>query len=273
MVYAEYLVIARGLLALLSDNRTHVFDNRTIVEYTQPVAERSKTVDQALSLLEELRVGGPGTAAELGERIGISRSAAGRLLAALEAHRFARRTDRGFDLGFDLLQFSTELASAIRAATSAPLRDLSSRFNETAVLAVRDGRDAVALQQVVAHHGLISIQYRPGTRHRLTVGAHGLAILADAQVDPSGLDPTLLPRLAEIARIGYAVSHDELEPGVTGVAAPVVSGAGTPIAAVGIVAPSIRFPEVAEVATAVAATARTISRVLAGTSPAPAGTA
>ena len=232
------------------------------------MAEHSKTVDQALRMLEELRDGGPGTAAELARRIGVSRSAAGRLLGTLEAHRFTRRTDRGFDLGFDLLQFSSQLASGIRTAAASPLQHLSSEFNETAVLAVRDGDDAVALQQVVAHHGVVSVQYRPGTRHPLTVGAHGLAILADSRMDPIAFDPDLLPRLAEIARIGYAVSHDELEPGVTGVAAPIVSGAGIPIAAVGVVAPSRRFPEVTQVAAAATAAARSISRVLAGHNPA-----
>jgi DNA-binding IclR family transcriptional regulator len=223
------------------------------------MAEGSKTVDQALRLLVELREGGPGTVAELGRRVGVSRSAAGRLLTSLEAHRFARRTDAGFDLGFDLLQFSAGLAAGIRAAAVPALRDLSRRFGETAALALRDGSEAVALEQVVPPGRVVNIQYRPGTRHPLSTGAHGLAILADANADPDRLDPELLPRLADIARTGYAVSHDELEPGVTGVAAPIVNAAGTPIGSVGVVAPSSRFPDVGAVAGAVIAAARTIA--------------
>ena len=80
------------------------------------MAEGSKTVDQALRLLVALRDQGPGTASDLGRRIGISRSAAGRILTSLERRRFVRRTPAGYDLGFDLLQFSAELGSGIRTA-------------------------------------------------------------------------------------------------------------------------------------------------------------
>jgi len=227
--------------------------------------EGSKTVDQALRVLEQLRGGGPGTAADLGRRIGISRTAAGRLLISLEEHGFVRRTDAGFDLGFDLLRFSSALGAGIRAAAVAPLQRLAARFDETAVLAVRDGNDAVAIEQIAPGERVVNIQYRPGTRHPLSVGAHGLAMLADVHVQVQELEPALVPRLAEIARIGYAVSRDELEPGVTGIAAPIVSVDDTPIAAIGIVAPSNRFPDVAAVAHEVTTAARTITAELIGT--------
>jgi DNA-binding IclR family transcriptional regulator len=233
------------------------------------MAEGSKTVDQALRLLVELREGGPGTVAELGRRVGLSRSAAGRLLTSLEAHRFARRTTSGFDLGYDLLQFSAGLGAGLRSAAASTLRTLSHRFDETAALAVRDGADAVALDQVVPRDRLVNIQYRPGTRHPLALGAHGLAMLADVTADPDTLDPELVPRLAEIARTGYSVSHDELEPGVTGVAAPIVTAAGTSIASIGVIGPTSRFPDSRSVAAAVVAAAGTISEELSGTSPPP----
>jgi DNA-binding IclR family transcriptional regulator len=142
-----------------------------------------------------------------------------------------------------------------------------SEFNETAVLAVRDEDDAVALEQIVARQRVVNVHYRPGTRHPLSVGAHGLAMLADVHRPPQDYDRALLPRLAEIARIGYAVSHDELEPGVTGVAAPIVSATGRPIAAVGVVAPTIRFPRIPDVAESVITAARTISHHLAREEP------
>ena len=183
--------------------------------YAPHVAEGSKTVDQALRLLEELRSGGPGNVADLGRRIGVSRSAAGRLLTSLETHQFTRRTEDGFDLGYGLLRFSEELGAGLRTAAALELRHLAEHFDETAALAVRDGTHAVAIAQVVPSDRVVSIQYRPGTRHALSVGAHGLAMLADVTLPLDQVDEALVPRLAEVARIGYAVSRDELEPGVT----------------------------------------------------------
>ncbi len=261
--------MAWGQTTTVSEYRTVLFDYRTTVPYASRMAEGSKTVDQALRMLVAMRDHGPGTASELGRRIGISRSAAGRILTSLEGHRFARRTPEGYDLGFDLLQFSAELGSGIRTAALPHLETLADRFDETAVLAARDGDDAVALDQVVAHGRVVSIQYGPGTRHPLSLGAHGLAMLADARLQPQDFDPNLLPRLAEVARIGYAVSRDELEPGVTGVAAPIVSGTGAPIAAVGVVGPSVRFPEIGTVAAAVTQAAESISAELSGAAPVP----
>lgn len=244
-----------------------------VLRYPWTVAERSKTVDQALRLLEELRTGGPGSVADLGRRIGVSRSAAGRLLTSLEAHRFTRRTDAGFDLGYGLLHFSEELRTGLRAAALLPLRHLAERFDETAALAVRDGADAVAIEQIVPSDRVVSIQYRPGTRHALSIGAHGLAMLADISLPPDEVDTTLVVRLSEAARIGYAVSRDELEPGVTGVAAPIAVGTSPPIAAIGIVAPTVRFPDISSVALAVTHAADQVSRELSGTpSAAPAST-
>jgi len=234
------------------------------VRYRCTVAEGSKTVEQALRLLEELRKGGPGNVADLGRRIGVSRTAAGRLLTSLEAHRFTRRTESGFDLGYGLLQFSEELETGLRTAALLPLRHLAERFDETAALAVRDGADAVAIEQIVPSDRVVSIQYRPGTRHALSIGAHGLAMLADVTLPLDEVDETLVVRLSEAARIGYAVSRDELEPGVTGVAAPIAVGTSPPIAAIGIVAPTTRFPEISSVALAVIQAADQISRELSG---------
>ncbi len=228
------------------------------------MAEGSKTVDQALRLLEELRSGGPGNVAELGRRIGVSRSAAGRLLTSLEAHRFTRRTEAGFDLGYGLLPFSEELGSGLRAVALQPLRRLAEQFDETAALAVRDGIDAVAIAQVVPSDRVVSIQYRPGTRHTLSVGAHGLAMLAHVSLPLDEVDKALVPRLAEAARIGYAVSRDELEQGVMGVAAPIAVGGSAPVAAIGIVAPTARFPEIRSTASAVMDAAERIARELSG---------
>jgi DNA-binding IclR family transcriptional regulator len=89
-------------------------------------------------------------------------------------------------------------------------------------------------------------------------------MLADVTLPLDQVDEALVPRLAEAARIGYAVSRDELEPGVTGIAAPIVVGTAPPIAAIGVVAPTARFPDIASVAFAVMDAANQVSRELSG---------
>jgi DNA-binding IclR family transcriptional regulator len=140
------------------------------------------------------------------------------------------------------------------------LEDLAGRFGETALLAVRDGNDAVAVDQVLGTaHRVTEVRYRPGYRHPLEVAAHGRAILAFL---PSA-DPDPDPDLAEARRRGYVFSSGELEPGAAGLAAPVLDGAGVALASIGVVAPDHRLPDLGELAAAVRAAAHRVARELA----------
>jgi DNA-binding IclR family transcriptional regulator len=227
------------------------------------VAEQSKTVDAALRLLGILGSGpdaGPSdsSAAALSRRLRLSRTAVGRILTTLEAHGLARRTDRGWDVGFGVLALAGRVEPVLRGAARPALERLAARFDETAVLSVREGGEAVAVDQVVAGHRIVQVRYRPGTRHPLDRAAHGRALL------PDGVDA------------GHVVSEGELEAGVKGVAAPIfatvavaarVAGAGNgglPVASIGLVAPAHRFPPEADVVAAVRDAARAVTAELAG---------
>jgi DNA-binding IclR family transcriptional regulator len=230
------------------------------------VAEQSKTVDAALRLLgilgtrrEGVREGEPGeapatargsdgSAASFARRLHLSRTAVGRILATLEAHGLARRTERGWDLGLGVLSLAGRIEPVLRAAARPTIEDLAARFGETAVLALQDGAEVVAVDQVVAARRLVQVRYRPGTRHPLENAAHGRALL------PEG------------SAAGYVVARGQPEDEVTGVAAPIFAGATTPVASLGLVAPAPRFPPEAEVVSAVRAAARTVTAELGGRS-------
>jgi DNA-binding IclR family transcriptional regulator len=216
------------------------------------VAEQSKTVDAALRLLALLGDGGgpggegpgaEGTAAAFARRLHLSRTAVGRILATLEAHGLARRTPAGgWDMGLGVLTLATRIEPVLRAAARPRLEELVAAFGETAVLALRDGTEVVAVDQVVATRRMVQVRYRPGTRHAVERAAHGRALL------PEGL------------AAGFVVSEGELEPGVRGVAAAVHATAeGEPVASIGVVAPSGRFPPEAEVIGAVRAAALAVT--------------
>src|SRR5262245_20870337 len=167
------------------------------------------------------------------------------MLATLEAHGLARRTDHGWGPGLGLLALAAGIEPQLRALARGELEGLAARFGETAVLTVRDGDEAVAVDQVVGGNGVVQIHYRTGTRHPVEVAASGRALLAENAT-------------------AAVFSSGELEPGVRGVAAAVVDADGRPIASIAVVAPEHRFPrDDGEAAAAVRASAERISRALA----------
>lgn len=213
--------------------------------------ETAKTVDQALALLEGLADGGPGSAAELAARVGCNRTVAHRLLETLAGRGAVRRDGDGrWMLGLRLAELGGAVERDVRDAARGALEQLAAETGETALLAIPDGDEAVAVDQVVAGHA-VQVRYRPGFRHPLARGAHGLAILAFS--DPATVDrlaagaeddpDDLRDRLAAVRRNRVALSHDELQLGAAGVAAPVLDGvAGRVAASVGVVAPLGRLP-------------------------------
>jgi DNA-binding IclR family transcriptional regulator len=215
------------------------------------VAEQSKTVDAALSLLTLLAGGDEQpTAASLARRLRTSRTAVARMLTTLEAHHLARRTERGWGPGLGLLALAAGIEPRLRALARVELEELAHHFDETAVLSVRDGDDAVAVDQAPGGgSGVVQIHYPTGTRHPVDRGASGRALL----------DESVLR--------GVVFSEGELEPGVRGVAAPIVGLAGHPVASIGLIAPVHRFPPAGPAADAVRAAARRISRGLARLEP------
>jgi DNA-binding IclR family transcriptional regulator len=212
------------------------------------VAEQSKTVDAALTLLTLLAdEDGEPTAASLSRALDMSRTAVARMLATLEAHGLARRTDRGWRPGLGLLALAAGIEPQLRALARTELEALAGRFGETAVLSVRDGDEAVVVDQVVGAAGVVQVHYRTGTRHPVELGAGGRALRAD--------DETAV------------FSRGELEAGVRGVAAAVVGVDGRPQASVALVAPQHRFPDDGTAAAAVTEAARRISLALARDTP------
>jgi DNA-binding IclR family transcriptional regulator len=218
------------------------------------VAEQSKTVDSALTLLTLVADAGDSpTAATLARALGLSRTAVGRLLTTLEAHGLVRHTGRGWTPGLGLLALAAGIEPQLRTLARTELEGLAAQFGETAVLSVRDGDEAVAVDQVVGSGGggVVRIHYRPGTRHPLHVAASGRALL-ETRTATGGATGTVT------GGAGAVVSEGELEPGVRGIAAAVRSQAGPPVASVAVVAPAHRFPPDDEVARAVSAAARRI---------------
>ncbi len=228
------------------------------------MAESSKTVDQAIRLLFEVRHGGPGSATELSRRTEMSRQAVLRVLATLEPHGLIRRNGMQYRLGAGLVELAAGLEPDLRADARPALAELVREFGETAVLTIRQGDQAVPIEQVTAPERMVRIHYRPGQAHSVARTAHGRCLLLGmrpAEMKAIGLDPEKLgPQLFRLEELGYLVSHDELEQGASGLAAPIRGIDGRPIASLGIVTPSNRFPDERAVARSVRRAAAEVSK-------------
>lgn len=240
------------------------FPHRTPPAYAPGVAEQSKTVDQALRVLFEIRRGGAGSATELGRRLGLSRQAVLRVVSTLEAHGVVRRRGNHYELGAGLVELASGLERQLRADAQGALTDLVREFGETAVLTIRQGDQAVPIEQVTSPDRMIRIQYQPGQRHPLDQTAHGRSLLVGLRVTELrmlGIDPAgVADDLARLDELGYLTSHDELEEGAAGLAAPVRGADGRAVASIGIVAPSVRFPDERAVARSVRRAAAEVAK-------------
>lgn len=227
-------------------------------------------------LLGVLANDGPATMTALAERVGVSRAVALRLVTTLEQHGYVRRSGPGGEvtLGAALVAHAAKVEPALRDAARPVMERLVEQLGETAVLAVRDGTSAVVVEQVVATGSPLRVEYGPGFQHSLTRGAPGHALLAYA--DPDVVERALADeedagilrdRIRATRSWGYAVSHDELEYGANGVAAPVRDVRERVVASIGVVIPKPRFRGALHLGPDVLAAGAAVTAALRGPAP------
>lgn len=231
---------------------------------TKQVSKRStgsRTLARGLALITALGEVQEGeTVSGLAEATGLDRAVLYRLLDTLTDEGFVTRDadTRKYRLGLAMLELGVRAAQGleVRRLAGPPLRALAEETNETSCLAVRDRGDLVVVEVIEPGDRFVSVNYRIGFRHELGVAAHGRALLAFL---PEGARDE---SLQVVRQRGVAYTRDELEPGASGVAAPVFDHTGRAVAAVGIVAPTARLPEPEVVALRVLRSAREISERL-----------
>ncbi|ETK30838.1 IclR family transcriptional regulator [Microbispora sp. ATCC PTA-5024] len=170
-------------------------------------AESAQTLERGLRLLRLLADGNRGrTPTELAQELGLSRPVVYRLLTTLQAEGFARRDAAGrVHLGFGVLVLARAVQPLLRAAAMPALRALAEQAGATAHLTVAEGDEGLAVAVVEPSWTDFHVAYREGSRHPLTRGAAGLAVLALRSGDERALHS----------------SRGQLQEGAQGVAAPV----------------------------------------------------
>lgn len=235
------------------------------------MTEISKTADQALVLLAYVAEHGPLGTTDLARRLDMHRTVVHRLLATLQKRGFVHRVEAGYVPGATLLHLGQFVEPELIAAARPMLTALAREFGETAILtALQGGYEAIQIDQAVGDNHFMRVQLTRGFRHPLSKGASGRSILAFADEDviqhflAQAEEPELLAeQLATVRSQGYAVSHDELSPGVHGVSVPIVVDKKVS-ASVGIVYPSVREAADASYVRALKKAAATIARSMRG---------
>jgi len=163
---------------------------------------------------------------ELAAELSVDRAIAYRIVSTLEAHGLVHRRDGGkIALGVGILTLEARYAAHFRRSVTPLLRKLARETVATTCLSLAEGDDYVAIAVAEPENSILRVSYRVGSRHPLTKGAAGIAILAGR--DPKETDSA---EVREARDKGYCVTRGALQKGAVGVACPVGScGADGPL--------------------------------------------
>jgi DNA-binding IclR family transcriptional regulator len=223
----------------------------------------SKSLQKAIRILLRLGQDGPEMGiTQLATALRLNKTTVYRLLSAMEKFELIEKNpeSKRYRLGLKLHELGCRAMESrtLRGEAHRFLMELSRRSNESVSLAVPGAGGVACLDRVDSLNSIITARTPIGGRfpaHCTAAGKAVLAYLPDAEATAilvrSGLrrfTSATLTRLAEvkenfelIRQRGYALDHEELERGLSGVAAPVFSRENHLVAAVGIAGPSGRF--------------------------------
>jgi DNA-binding IclR family transcriptional regulator len=217
-------------------------------------ATGTQAIDRAAELLVRVvESGTPLGVGELAERSGLPKSTTSRLVGALERQGLLQRDgQRGrFRPGPVLLRFAHRADAGLLHAAEPALERLAQESGETVNLGVPTPTGVEHLAQRDSRH-YVGVGNWVGRRVPLHATANGKVFLAwDAVPIPADLahlaprtiteHATLQRDLARARAREYATTRDELEEGLSAVAAPVFGADGDVVAALSVSGPTNRL--------------------------------
>lgn len=228
----------------------------------KPVTSTVQSVDRAISILEMLAHDGESGVTKIADELGVHKSTAFRLIAALERRGLVEQNvERGkYRLGVGILRLAGATTARLDVVQEArPLaRALAAETGETVNIAVLSEGAALYLDQIA---GTSSLQPHNwvGQRIPLHATANGKVLLSGLSAEQITAEvgqrfraytPTTITSLKKllididgVRAQGYAVVVDELEKGLTAVAAPLRNAHGDVIASLSVSGPTFRFDE------------------------------
>ncbi len=197
------------------------------------------------------------TFAELSAASGLARSTTSRLLAALERTRLLERCGTGEYIGGPLfaLYAARHDRSAELARIARPLLEkIGADVGESVHLGVLNGARVLHIDQVDSTYLLgardwndVEVPPHCSALGKVMLAWGGLGLPQGHLEAPTAHTRNTIPEveqdLDETRRRGFAITRDELEIGLSGVAAPVFGHDDTVVATIGVSGPTARLEE------------------------------
>ncbi len=219
---------------------------------------------------------------EISNKIKLHKSTTFNIISTLEHCHYLEKNDSTgkYRLGIELFRMGTKVRYDLRKIVVPYLEKLLAQFKETVNLVVRDGDYVIYLEKIESPHSM-RISTAAGSRLPVNSTAVGKAILSGLSDDElheiiTGIklvkftdyticeQDVLLENIKKARKSGYAEDFEELEIGLTCVAAPIFNHTGKTFAAISISGPTSRMQKEirSEMAKSLIKITQEISRVL-----------
>lgn len=225
--------------------------------------ERIKSIDKALGLLEFLSVNEQETGiTEISKNLHLGLSTVHRILFTLKSRGYVIQNlnTKKYRLGIKLFELGCAVQSTKRLVeiTKPYLKRLSQSTNETANLAILEGKEVIYLDTIESPE-ILRTEIMAGTRtpaHCTALGKVLLASISDGEFESlyksdeplSSLTSKSISSLEELKKNlkkvkeqGYAVDREEYKNGINCIGVPIFGRNGEAIAAISITGPASRF--------------------------------
>ncbi|MEM3448575.1 MAG: IclR family transcriptional regulator [Nitrososphaerota archaeon] len=223
-----------------------------------------QSVDRALQILEVIAESKQELGlVEISRKVFLEPSTAFRLLKTLEARRLVKQDPKTnkYSLGFRAFEIGNSIPFLVflRSIARGPLEALRDRTGETVNIAIRDGWEAIYVEQLPAQAYTLRVISEVGRRiplHATAVGKILLSGMSDQELEKflkhplkpftakTITDPEmLLEHLKEIRKRNWARDIEEFEFGACCVATSIKNQKEETIAALSLSGPSARFGE------------------------------
>ncbi|HLR30634.1 MAG TPA: IclR family transcriptional regulator [Paenalcaligenes sp.] len=229
---------------------------------SKQLSSGSQTVARAMQILRLVACG-----QEAGVRLtdivqmsGLSRPTVHRILRTLVAEQAVEQdtASRRYRIGteINLLGIARARRFPLMSVATTGLAQLAQSIGDTAFISIHHGLDSICIGRQTGHHPIQVLSIDVGARRPLGVGVSGVALLSCLPKDEvetithanrkrlafHGLSTeSLLERVNEARRIGYAYTAAGVMPHTRAVAVPVISHTGEPLAALTITAMADRL--------------------------------
>ncbi len=196
---------------------------------------------------------------EIASELGLAKSTVFGIVATLENHRFLEQDERTgrYRLGIELFRLGTKVRSDLLNLAKPHMEKLVAEYRETVHLVVPDQCNILYIHKIESPHSM-RICSKVGERQPLYCTAVGKTILAYLSVEErekrmAAIDyrkltahtivdrEVLCQQLAAARQSGVAYDLEELEKGLTCIAAPILDVATSPVAAISVAGPTVRM--------------------------------